>query len=161
MTGSPWLSEPEHRAWRSYLAMNRELTTALNSRNQREFGLSGADYEILVELSESATGRMRAFELGERTQWEKSRLSHHLTRMEKRGLVLRDNSGDCRYPDIVLTEQGRLAITKAAPDHAAYVRSLFFDSIDEDQVRVFGEVCDAVLAQLVNRADVNRADSAG
>jgi DNA-binding MarR family transcriptional regulator len=83
---------------------------------QREFGLSGSDFEILVNLSESPTGRMRAFELGEATQWEKSRMSHHLTRMEKRGLI-RKEACDARYPEIVLTGPGLEAIRACAPVH--------------------------------------------
>ena len=76
------------------------LETHLERHLQREFGLSESDFEILVNLSESETGRMRAFELAEATQWEKSRMSHHLTRMEKRGLI-RKEACDARYPEIV------------------------------------------------------------
>src|SRR2546423_330714 len=73
----PWLDDGEQKAWRSFLLMKRTLETHLERHLQREFGLSGSDFEILVNLSESATGRMRAHQLGRATQWEKSRLSHH------------------------------------------------------------------------------------
>jgi len=99
----PWLDDDEQKAWRSYLLMTRTLETHLERHLQRDFGLSKSDFEILVNLSESESGRMRAFELSRSTQWEKSRLSHHLTRMEKRGLI-RKEACDSRYPEIVITE---------------------------------------------------------
>lgn len=124
--------------------MRRTLETHLARHLQREFGLSESDFEILVNLSESPTGRMRAFELGEATQWEKSRMSHHLSRMEKRGLI-RKEACDARYPEIVLTEQGLEAITACAPVHAARVRDLFVDVLGPDRLAVLSEASDDVV----------------
>jgi DNA-binding MarR family transcriptional regulator len=124
--------------------MRRTLETHLARHLQREFGLSESDFEILVNLSESPTGRMRAFELGEATQWEKSRMSHHLSRMEKRGLI-RKEACDARYPEIVLTEQGLEAIRACAPVHAARVRDLFVDVLGPERLAVLGEASDDVV----------------
>jgi DNA-binding MarR family transcriptional regulator len=139
-----WLDENEQTAWRSYLRMQRTLETHLARHLQREFGLSESDFEILVNLSESPTGRMRAFELGEATQWEKSRMSHHLSRMEKRGLI-RKEACDARYPEIVLTDQGLEAIRACAPVHAARVRDLFVDVLGPERLAVLGEASDDVV----------------
>ena len=76
--------------------------------------------------TEAPDGRMRAFQLGRTTQWEKSRLSHQLTRMEKRGLVRREAT-TTRYPEIALTAQGQAAIAACAPVNAARVREFFVD----------------------------------
>src|SRR5262249_25667898 len=100
--------------------MRQMLERHLTQHLLREFGLSDSDYEVLVNLSEAPTGRMRAYELGQATQWEKSRMSHHLGRMEKRGLIRREDSG-ARYPDIVLTDAGLDAIKASAPANAARV----------------------------------------
>jgi DNA-binding MarR family transcriptional regulator len=124
--------------------MRRTLETHLARHLQREFGLSESDFEILVNLSESPTGRMRAFELGEATQWEKSRMSHHLSRMEKRGLI-RKEACDARYPEIVLTDQGLAAIRACAPVHAARVRDLFVDVLGPERLAVLGEASDDVV----------------
>ncbi|MFI1867317.1 MarR family winged helix-turn-helix transcriptional regulator [Streptomyces jumonjinensis] len=148
MPDEPWLDEAEQRAWRSYLHMQRLLTVRLSSRMQRDFDLSAADYEILVNLSEAAHGRMGPGELAEATQWEKSRLSHHLTRMERRGLVSREPSRTGRYPDVQLTEAGRAAIRRAAPAHAADVRALFVDVLGPQHLARFAEDCRAVTAAL-------------
>jgi DNA-binding MarR family transcriptional regulator len=143
----PWLDEDEQKAWRSYLLMQRTLETHLERHLQREFGLSKSDFEILVNLSESESGRMRAFELIRATQWEKSRLSHHLTRMEKRGLV-RKEACDARYPEIVITEDGLAAIKACAPAHAARVRQLFVEVFGSDRLAVLGEVAEEVVERI-------------
>ena len=147
MANEPWLDDDEQKAWRSYLLMRRTLETHLSRHLQREFGLSESDFEILVNLSESETGRMRAFELGAATQWEKSRMSHHLSRMEKRGLI-RKEACDSRYPEIVLTEQGLEAIKACAPAHAARVRELFVDVLGPERLSSLGEAADDVLAAI-------------
>ncbi len=114
---------------------------------QQESGLSGADFEVLVNLSEAPGGRLRAYELGRVTQWEKSRMSHHLSRMEKRGLVRREAS-DARYPDVVLTDAGRDAIAAAAPANAARVRELFVDVVGPERLAVIGAASDDVVAAI-------------
>ncbi|TDU88357.1 MarR family transcriptional regulator [Kribbella voronezhensis] len=147
MADEPWLDDDEQKAWRSYLLMRRTLESHLERHLQREFGLSGSDFEILVNLSESETGRMRAFELGEATQWEKSRMSHHLSRMEKRGLI-RKEACDARYPEIALTEAGRAAIEACAPAHAGRVRELFVDVLGAERLTTLGGAAEDVLAAI-------------
>ena len=140
----PWLDDDEQKAWRGYLLMHRTLKAHLERHLQRDFGLSGSDFEILVNLSESESGRMRAFELGRATQWEKSRLSHHLTRMEKRGLI-RKEACDSRYPEIVITEEGMAAIKQSAPAQAALVRQFFVDVFGPERLGILGEVSDEIV----------------
>ncbi|HEY3561173.1 MAG TPA: MarR family transcriptional regulator [Kribbella sp.] len=144
MSKGPWLDDDEQKAWRSYLLMHRTLKAHLERHLQREFGLSGSDFEMLVNLSESESGRMRAFELGRATQWEKSRLSHHLTRMEKRGLI-RKEACDSRYPEIVITEEGMAAIKESAPAQAALVRQFFVDVFGPERLGLLGEVSDEIV----------------
>ena len=89
MTDPRWLDDREQRAWRGYLAMQGRLQAHLNRRLQADSGLSLADFEVLVALTDVPDGRVRVRELAEAVQWEKSRLSHHLARMERRGLIER------------------------------------------------------------------------
>lgn len=151
MADEPCLSTEEQRAWRSFVAMRQQLDRHLERHLQRDFGLSASDFEILVNLSESPSGRMRAFELGEATQWEKSRMSHHLSRMEKRGLIRRVAHG-ARYPEIVLTAAGRNAIEACAPANAARVRKLFVDVLGPQRLALIGRASDDVAAAIA--ADV-------
>jgi len=141
------LTAEEQRAWRRYVEMQHGLERHLAQHLQREFGMSESDFEILVNLSESSNGRMRAVELADATQWEKSRLSHHLSRMEKRGLIARQ-PGENRYPEVVLTEAGWSAIKACAPANAARVRQLFVDVLGADRLATLSEIASDVLAAI-------------
>ncbi|OBJ79150.1 MarR family winged helix-turn-helix transcriptional regulator [Mycobacterium colombiense] len=147
MAEGPWLSAKEQEAWRAFTDMRHTLERHLEWHLQREFGLSDPDFEILVNLSEAPKGRMRTFELAEATQWEKSRMSHHLSRMERRGLIRRKASG-ARYPDILLTKAGRNAIEASAPGNAARVRKFFIDVLGPDRLRMLRKASDDVLAAI-------------
>lgn len=129
--GAPrWLDEREQRGWRALLALRDGLSRALERQLQRDSGLSLADYGVLVHLSEAPDERLRHYELGAAIDWEKSRLSHHLSRMVSRGLVARERCPeDSRGGYVVLTDQGRAVIRAAAPQHVAEVRRLFIDRI--------------------------------
>jgi DNA-binding MarR family transcriptional regulator len=150
MADEEQLSEKELAAWRSFVTMHHRLERHLAGQLQRECGLSGSDFEVLVNLSEDPDGRMRAFELGQATQWEKSRLSHHLSRMEKRGLVRREVAArsNARYPDVVLTRAGRDAIESSAPVNAARVRKLFIDVLGPQRLAMLRKASDDVLVAI-------------
>ena len=92
---------------------------------------------------------MRPFELSAALEWEQSRLSHHLARMQRRGLVSREECpGDGRGAFVVLTEAGRAAIERAAPAHVETVRHLLFDGLDGDQVAALTAITEQVLQRL-------------
>lgn len=141
------LTDDELTAWRAFVSMRHRLERHLVSHLQRDFGLSDSDFEILVNLSEAPKGRLRAYELGRATHWEKTRLSHHLSRMEKRGLIRREESA-ARYPDIVLTKAGRDAIKASAPANAARVRELFVDVLGPERLAALREASEDVLAAI-------------
>lgn len=149
-----WLDELEARAWRGYTRMRVELEAALSRELSRHSGLSHADYEVLVELSEVEEGRLRAFQLGRALRWEKSRLSHHLKRMEARGLVRREECAeDSRGSEVVLTAEGRAVIEQAAPAHVEDVRRLMIDHLTPGQLEVLADIAEVVLAGLEQADD--------
>jgi DNA-binding MarR family transcriptional regulator len=155
MNNPRWLDEGEQRAWRSYLQMHGQLLARLNRQLQAESGLSLADYEVLVTLSEVPAGRLRPFELQRGLQWEQSRLSHQLRRMEHRGLVSREGcTDDGRGAFIVLTDAGRRAIEAAAPGHVEAVRRLFFDGLTQGQITMLGQLATQVLDRLGESTEV-------
>lgn len=144
-----WLDERESHLWRSWLRLNQELVGRLEDLVNRESGLSGADYAVLVPLSESADGLMRARDLRREILWDRSRLSHQLGRMEKRGLVVREEcEEDARGAMIRLTAAGRAAIEGAAPGHVDATRRYFFDLLSDDEIDALTAVFDRVLAGL-------------
>ncbi|MEV5279059.1 MULTISPECIES: MarR family transcriptional regulator [unclassified Streptomyces] len=126
-TATNWLSDDEQCAWRTYLDVNRMLTYQME-KDLQPFGLTNNDYEILVNLSESADKRMRMSDLAAATLQSKSRLSHQITRMENAGLVRRENcESDRRGLFAVLTDHGTETMEKVAPHHVASVRRHFID----------------------------------
>jgi len=148
MTGA-WLSDDEQQAWRAYLQLSSLLPAALNRQLQQDCGLTLPEYEVLVQLSEAPERRLRPFQVCEALNWEQSRLSHQLTRMERRGLVLRRECVvDGRGAFVELTPAGAAAIDAAAPRHVATVRGLVFDRLSDAQRATFAHVCAAIVAAL-------------
>ena len=145
-----WLDAREARAWRSLQMMQMRLDGELARQLAAESGLSYQDYTVLVALTGSPEGRMRAFELGALLGWEKSRLSHHVQRMAARGLVKKEKcSSDRRGSFVSVTNGGRKEIEAAAPGHVNAVRALFVDRLSGEQLDAVAEVAEAVLAALV------------
>ncbi|NIH84749.1 MarR family winged helix-turn-helix transcriptional regulator [Amycolatopsis granulosa] len=142
-----WLDESEQQAWRAYVTMQGHLNAALGRRMQADSKLSLPDFEVLVQLTETREGRVRVFELARALDWEKSRLSHHLRRMQKRGLVAREECpDDARGAFIAVTREGREAIEQAAPHHVDTVRELVFDALTPDQVDALRAISERILA---------------
>lgn len=147
--GTRWLDEREQLAWRSFVALHSGLNRVLERQLQRDTGLSMADYTVLVTLSEAPDQRCRHFELSRRIHWEKSRLSHHLTRMTQRGLVERASCPeDSRGGFVVLTAAGAEAIAAAAPRHVEHVRRWFIDLLDAGQLDALISIGRAVVPVL-------------
>jgi DNA-binding MarR family transcriptional regulator len=133
--GQPhWLTDEEQQAWRATVQLSQLLLRQLD-RDLTAHGLNGRDYEILVELSEAPDHRLRMTDLADATSQSRSRLSHQISRMEKRGLVRRDDcEGDKRGTFAVLTKAGFEAIERVAPHHVENVRRHFIDRLSATQL---------------------------
>jgi len=124
----------ERELWRTFFIMRRQLELTLERRLQADGGISSADFEILNSLLESPAERLRAGQIGDIIGWEKSRVSHQITRMEQRGLVSRQECGDdARGVWVVLTSEGRTAVQSVARDRQQAVREYFFDALDDSE----------------------------
>ena len=154
MTDVEWLDEREARAWRGLQALQLRLTARLSRELADDSELSYPDYTVLVVLTDQPQGRLRAFELGRELGWEKSRVSHHVSRMAARGLVAREKcASDQRGAFVVITEQGRRAIESAAPGHVAAVRRYFVDQLTPAQLDALADITETVLAVLDQAGD--------
>ncbi len=135
MTAANWLTQDEERAWRAYRRMQEALAAQLARDLARDSNLSDPDYEVLSTLSEKAGHRWQLRELAAKMLWSRSRLSHHIARMEQRGLVARaDDPDDRRGCMISLTDQGLRVLEKAATFHVASVRRHFVDLLTADEL---------------------------
>jgi DNA-binding MarR family transcriptional regulator len=140
------------RIWRDYIETAEALRYELSSRLQTASSLSPGDYAVLLALSEAREQRRRSSELAAHIGWDRSRLSHHLGRMEKRGLIRREEcASDNRGAEIVLTPTGAEAFRRATVPHLHAVRELFVDALTSDQLLAAGEVAATLRARLGSR----------
>ena len=145
MTDTLWLSAEQQQAWRSLQFMKMRLDECLARQLAQDSNLSLPDYEVLVALTDRPDGRMRLFELGEELGWEKSRLSHHVTRMERRLLVTKQPCGEDRRGAFVeISPHGRAEIEAAAPGHVATVRRHVVDRLTPDQLRTLASIAEQI-----------------
>lgn len=146
-----WLDSTEDRAWRGYRRMSLLLDRQIARDLARDSGLSEADYDVLSNLSETPGTRMRLTELAAHMRWSNSRLSHHVTRMQRRGLVTRDDSPeDGRAAVIVLTAEGLRTIEEAAPSHVESVRRHLIDLLTPAQIQALAQLSDTVVTHLID-----------
>lgn len=145
----PWLSGEEQRVWRAFVRMQQRLFATLARDLHVHSKLSGADFEILVTLTDVPDGRLRFQEIANTVEWEKSRLSHQITRMAKRGLVDKEECAeDARGAFVVITTAGRDAIDSAAPQHVALVRRLVVDTLSPDELATLAQISQRILDRI-------------
>ena len=149
-----WLDPREDRAWRAFMHAHHQLGVRLNRLLLQYSGLTGADYEILAVLSEHPAGRMPAQDLGGLLQWEKSRLSHQVRRMQEQGLISREpNPADGRSAMICLLPAGRRAIEDAAPQHVHNVRRHFIDLLTPAELDTLAALNERILNHLAEEPE--------
>jgi DNA-binding MarR family transcriptional regulator len=149
-SGQPrWLNIDETRAWRAYVVGKALLDAQLNRDLQEEHQLVLADYELLVRLSEAPDGQVRMSTLAGQVASSKSRVSHQIGRMEKAGLVHRQECpGDRRGVLAVLTNHGQEVLRSAAPTHVRGVRENLIDLLSEQERLVLAEIFERVMNHL-------------
>jgi DNA-binding MarR family transcriptional regulator len=152
-----WLSDDEMRAWLKLTGVMLKLAPTLDSQLQRDSDLTHFDYLCLAMLSESDDNRTLTMSaLAQRTNASLSRLSHVITKLEKRGFVCREPSPASRRVTLVrLDDDGWDVLVKAAPGHVETVRSLVFDGLEPEDVAAL----ERVAGHIVERVEASRLDS--
>lgn len=143
------LTEQQRAIWDAYQVMRVRLSGRLSREIGEATGLSEADFEILSWLIESPDDSVRSLELRCGLEWEKSRLSHQLRRMEQRGLVRRERCvEDNRAVMIRITDTGRERAGAARPIYERAVGHLVFEALTNEQIEQLGAIAHAVLAEM-------------
>lgn len=149
MAETRWLTDEEQAAWRKLAAVIIRLPAALEGQLQREAGISHFEYWVLALLSEAPERSLRLRTLADRANASLSRLSHVVTRLEKRGWVCRRPAPtDARSVQAVLTDAGYDKVVASAPGHVTAVRAMVFDGLDADDIHDLARVCDALLTRV-------------
>lgn len=141
MTAQPhWLDEDEHKLWRLIITGFTTISRTIDDRLQAGSDISSPEFSVLVALSEADGQTLRLRELCDELGWDRSRASHQVTRMEKRGLVTKQKCpGDARGVLVTLTGEGMSRLKDAAPDHVETVRRLIFDHLDDERAQKIRE----------------------
>lgn len=125
----------ELRAWRLFIETSEQVRNVVAGRLQEESALSTGDYGVLLALSESPERRLRSSQLADAIGWERSRLSHHLGRMERRDLVRRESvPGDSRGAEVVLTALGAQLFRAGSAPHLRAIQEIFVRALSPEQL---------------------------
>jgi DNA-binding MarR family transcriptional regulator len=144
-----WLDDAEQHAWRQLAAVILKLPSELEAQLQRDAGMSHFEYWVIALLSEAPDRTLRMSQLAARANASLSRLSHVVSRLEKRGWVTRRRCpDDARATLAVLTDDGWDEVVAAAPGHVATVRRLVFEGLEPDDIGELARVCEAILERL-------------
>lgn len=152
MTGSEtrWLDAAQQKNWRAFIVGSTLLMDTLDRELRQAHGVSMAEYEILVRLSESPGRTLRMAQIAESMQHSRSRVTHTVSRMEKSGLIRREAAvGDKRGVDAVMTPEGWELLKAAAHTHVTGVRAHFVDVADPADYAAMGRLMNAVSDQLL------------
>lgn len=151
-----WLSPEQQRVWRTYLLGSARINEYLD-QDLRNHGLDLGEYEILVCLEEAENRQLRMSELAELVHQSRSRLTHTVSRLEKRQLVARTTCpNDRRGVWAELTEEGFELLRRAAPDHVEAVWRIFVEAVDPADYDALGRAFGAVLNV---QAPISKTDS--
>lgn len=143
------MTSAELATWRSLLDTTAELRRVLGAELQQT-SLSPADYQVLLALTDARGRRMRSSELALAIDWERSRLSHHLGRMESRRLIRRDECPtDSRGAEVSLTAEGARVFRRATVPHTRSIKRHFADALTPEQFAALAEI----LRSLQNHLD--------
>lgn len=151
MTTPAWLNDEEQQFWRELLDAHNALFRGVEDQLQHDSQLGHSEYAVLVGLSEAENHQLRMREISAHLDWDRSRCSHLIRRMEKRGLVSKSPcDDDGRGIIVTLSDEGLARIQAAAPGHVDTVRRLIFDRLNElalEQREVIKDFHRAIIAQ--------------
>ncbi|RMB61302.1 MarR family winged helix-turn-helix transcriptional regulator [Tessaracoccus antarcticus] len=149
MSDEQWLSHEQLAAWRKMIAVVERLPNILETQLQRDSAMSHFEYFTLAMLSEAKDRKLRITELALKTNATVARLSHVLSRLEKRGLVRREPCPhDGRATNAALTAAGWDAVVAAAPHHVHTVRDTVMRPLTKADVADLDRIMGAILSRM-------------
>jgi DNA-binding MarR family transcriptional regulator len=149
-----WLTDGERDAWIRLVGVFIKLPAALDAQLQRDADISHFEYMVLSRLSEASDDTLRMSDLAVLANGSLSRLSHVVTRLERRGWVRRESCpGDGRYTNAVLTDEGRAKVEATAPGHVTAVRELVIDALHPEQVEQLRDISQAIMNRVIPGAE--------
>ncbi|CAA9449111.1 MAG: hypothetical protein AVDCRST_MAG01-01-4382 [uncultured Rubrobacteraceae bacterium] len=157
------MTERQLRVWQNFVVLAETIDREVGRDLWDDAGLTKSEFTVLAELSSQSRGGMRPSQCARAIDWDTSRLSHMLRRMEKRRLVSRGKSdgSDGRAAEIVLTKEGRSAYRRALGPHLGSAKRWFADALDEDRLAALDDALGALLGHVQRTAGRSAPPSRG
>ncbi|MHC1481502.1 MarR family winged helix-turn-helix transcriptional regulator [Frateuria aurantia] len=133
------ISPAEWAAWRSFRRMAEVISGRIVHDISHATGLSSADFVVLMELNKAEDACRRQRDLQAYLEWDKTRLSHQLTRMAGRNLIERGNDRE-NAVTIRMTPEGHRQLAAASPVHTDSVRKNFLNHLSSDDLEKLQDV---------------------
>lgn len=147
----PWLTTEQLDAWKATVKLMARLPAALDQQLQRDSQLSFLEYLVLAHLSEQPQRAARMCHIADMANAEQSRVSHLISRLERRGLVRRETDPSNRRSNLaILTDAGHAHVVAAAPGHVHRVRELVIDLLTPEALLALKEAGNRITTRIGN-----------
>lgn len=139
------MKELDSKAWRAFHRIGTSLLPHLGRQVTNHSGISGAEYVVLVALSELSAPSINLNRLANGLGWEISRMSHQISRMDQAGLVKKSkNINDSRCFDVSITAKGRKIAETAIPLQSQEINHCFSQVLTQAQMKSLIEISEAI-----------------
>ena len=154
------MKELDSKAWRAFHKIGTSLLPHLGRQITIHSGITGAEYVVLVALSELTTASVNLNRLAQGLGWEISRMSHQISRMEETGLVKKvRNQLDSRCFDVSITSKGRKIADAAIPLQSKEINHCFSDVLTQAQMKALIEISEAISTHMKEHHPLNKKEN--
>ena len=151
------MKELDSKAWRAFHKLGTSLLPHLGRQVTNHSGISGAEYVVLVALSELPVLSVNLNRLATGLGWEISRMSHQISRMEENGLVKKiRNVEDSRRFDVSITAKGRKLAELAIPLQSQEINHCFSNILNKQQMETLIEISDVISKHMREHHPLNK-----
>lgn len=154
------MKELDSKAWRAFHRIGTSLLPHLGRQITAHSGISGAEYVVLVALSESTNPSMNLNRLAQVLGWEISRMSHQISRMDEAGYVKKTkNLEDSRCFDVSITAKGRKIADTAIPLQSQEINHCFSEVLTQAQMKALIEISEAISNHMKQYHPLNKKEN--
>ena len=154
------MKELDSKAWRAFHKIGTSLLPHLGRQITNHSGISGAEYVVLVALSELEVPSVNLNRLANGLGWEISRMSHQISRMEETGLVKKSrNADDSRCFDVSITAKGRKIAEAAIPLQSKEINHCFSQVLTQAQMKSLIEISEAISNHMKENHQLNKKEN--
>ena len=151
------MKDLDSKAWRAFHKIGTSLLPHLGRQVSNHSGISGAEYVVLVALSELPVPSVNLNRLATGLGWEISRMSHQVSRMDEAGLVKKTkNLEDSRCFDVSITAKGRKIAEAAIPLQSKEINHCFSQVLTQVQMKSLIEISEAISSHMKEHHPLNK-----